>query len=388
MNWPAALVAWSFALGACGREPGVGAEPGRPLPHLTEDQLGRFLLGKAVFERLTVPEEGLGPLYNAERCSACHDVPVTGGSGPLLVLKATRFEGGRCDLLTDEGGDNVQQRATPLLAARGVPREAIPRRATATTRATGPSLYGLGLVEAIPDDAILKREDPDDADHDGISGRAPRTPDGRIARFGRKGEAATVLDFVDTALRFELGLTTPLHPAEETVNGTAVPPATDPKPEPEIDARGMNLLADFVRFLAPPARALPASRAARDSVAQGEGLFGSTGCASCHVPVLHTGRSAIAALDRRPVPLYSDLLLHDMGPGLADVCGSSASPSEYRTARLWGLRYRELLLHHGGARSAREAIAFHGGEAAAARTAFERLAPAQQATLLRFLASL
>lgn len=382
-----AAIAATLAIGACRPEGDAAPEPGEPLVELTEEQLGRFLLGRAVFERLTTPEEGLGPLFNAERCSACHSEPASGGSGPALVLKATRFESGYCDLLPDEGGDNIQQRATPLLQARGIMQEGIPSRATATARVTGPLLFGLGLVEAIPEAAILAREDSADADGDGISGRAPRTASGQLARFGRKGDAATILDFIDTALRFELGLTTPAHPTEETVNGKPLPRGTDPSPDPEIDERGMDLLADYVRLLAPPGRAATWGPA-RDSVSRGEELFRSTGCASCHVPELRSGPSDVRALDRKPVPLYSDLLLHDLGPDLADVCGASAAPSEYRTAPLWGLRFRSTYLHDGRAGTLREAIALHGGEAAAARAAFQARSAEHQGLLLRFLSSL
>lgn len=381
-----ALVAASVVAGACASEREVAAEPGQPLPGLTEEHLGPFLLGRALFERLTTPEEGLGPLFNAERCSDCHNAPVTGGSGPALVVKATRWEDGRCDLLIDEGGDNIQQRATPLLRAFGIMREEMPASATDSARVTGPPLFGLGLVEAILDANIVARVNRDGGD--GVSGRAARTADGRLGRFGRKGEAATLLDFIDTALRFELGLTTPMHPYEETVNGVPVPPSTDPAPDPEIDQRGMALLVAYVRFLAPPARAIPASPSARDSVTRGERLFASIGCTACHVPTLRSGRSDVPALDRKPVRLYSDLLLHDLGPDMANVCGTSVGPSEYRTAPLWGLRYRHDLLHDGRARTPREAITFHGGEAAAARDAFSRLSPEAQALLLRFLASL
>jgi len=382
-----ALMLILLATEACRPASNGGREPGEPLDGLSEGQLGRFLLGRAVFERLTTPEEGLGPLLNAERCSACHSEPASGGSGPALVLKATRFEGGRCDLLVEEGGDNIQQRATPLLQKLGVTQEAIPERATAAVRVTGPPLFGLGLVDAIPDGAILARQDPDDADGDGISGRAPRTSAGRVARFGRKGDAATVPDFIDTALRFELGLTTALHPNEETVNGKPLPRSVDPAPEPEIDERGMGLLRDYVRFLAPPARASTSGRL-RDSVSRGEQLFNSIGCGSCHAPTLRSGPSDVRALNRKPVPLFSDLLLHDLGPELADVCGTAARPSEYRTAPLWGLRFRTPYLHDGRAGTLREAIALHGGEGAAARDRFARLPAEQQHLLLRFLASL
>jgi len=375
-----ALVAWL----ACRPAAEPGGIPGQPLARLTDAELGRFLLGRAVFERRTTPEEGLGPLYNAERCSDCHLRPAAGGSGPALVLKATRYREGTCDLLVAEGGDNVQQHATPALARLGIAAERVPSRATDTMRLAGPALFGLGLLEAIPEEAILAREDPGDRDGDGISGRAARTADGRLARFGRKGETATVIEFVETALRLELGLTTPAHPAEETVNGVPVPNVADPAPDPEIDRRGMELLADYVRFLAPPApESVPRDQEA--AFRQGEQLFSSIGCARCHVPEWRTGASEVVALRHRRIRPYTDLLLHDLGPGLAGACGAGAAPAEYRTAPLWGLRFRDRLLHDGRATTLLEAIAAHGGEAEAARQAFARLPPEQQAWLLAFL---
>jgi CxxC motif-containing protein (DUF1111 family) len=377
---------------ACGAEqegPLAGAaEPGEPIPGLTEAERGRFLLGKAVFDRLTTPEEGLGPLFNEARCSTCHDVPASGGSGPALVTKVSRFEDGTCNLLVGQGGDNIQRRATPLLVAEGIEREAVPELATAEVSVTGPSLFGLGLVESIPEDSILANADPDDADGDGVSGRAVRTESGELGRFGRKNEIATVLDFNETALRFELGLTTHVNPVEETVNGVPIPPETDPFPEPEIDKRGLGILTDYVRFLAPPAPEVPATAETADSILGGERIFAEIGCATCHVPSFQSGRVGSGALSNREVRLYSDLLLHDMGPELADVCGPSASPAEYRTARLWGLRYRSEFLHNGQAKTVEEAIALHGGEGTGARAGYSRLTDDERAYLLRFLASL
>ncbi len=363
---------------------------GDPVPGLGDRELGRFLLGRAVFERLATQDEGLGPLYNEVRCSACHDSPVIGGAGfATRVVKATRWENGRCDALVDQGGDNIQQRATPLLAQYGVLREEIPARANGQASVTAPPLFGLGLVERIPDADIASRADPDDADGDGVSGRvAPADPSGSAGRFGRKGELRTVLDFIDTALRFEMGLTTPLHMTEETINGAPLPAGVDPIGEPEIDQHGMELLTDFVRFLAPPPRARTGSSGAADSVRRGERVFEAIGCSACHVPMLRTDRDTLAALDRKAVPLYSDLLLHDMGPGLADVCGGEAGPSEWLTAKLWGLRYRPRLLHDGRAASMEQAIGAHDGEAAAARRAFGALSEPDRAMLLRFLATL
>ncbi len=384
----AALVAGMLTSVACTPDHDVAQEAGRPLLNLTEGERGRFLLGKAVFDRLTTPEEGLGPLFNADRCNSCHDLPVSGGFGVELVVKATRWDGKSCDMLVDEGGDNIQMRATPLLQAHGINYEITPPSATSRVEVTGPILFGTGLVEAIPDETILSREDPDDRDGDGISGRAGRTEDGRVGRFGRKLEFATLFDFIEGALRFELGLTTPQHPQEETVNGVPIPPDADPMPDPEMDARGIGLLSDYVRFLAPPTRAELSSSAVRDSVARGERLFDEIGCTSCHVPSMQTGPSDVATLDRKRVNLYSDVLLHDMGPLLADVCGRNASPSEYRTSRLMGLRFQENYLHDGRARSLLQAVLYHGGEAESRRDAFVRLSPPEQAFLIRFLASL
>ena len=363
---------------------------GEPLPGLSTGERGRFLLGRALFERLATADEGLGPLYNGERCSDCHDQPVTGGSGiqRLRVLKATRFEDGRCDLLHAVGGDNIQRRATDLLKAHGMGPEEVPEAATATALMTGPPLLGLGLLEAVPDEVLEEWADPDDRDGDGISGRLPRLADGRSARFGRKGDAATVEDFVDTALRFELGFTTHRHPDEEPMNGTPIPPEADPMPDPEIDAPTMGHITDFVRFLAPPAPEQELSGAVRDTVEQGRALFGQIGCASCHRQELRTGESATTALAERPLRPYSDLLLHDLGEALADVCGADAAPGELRTAPLWGLRHRARLLHDGRATDINGAVAAHGGEAAAARAAFESLPEEARLAVIRFLRSL
>ena len=214
---------------------------------------------------------------------------------------------------------------------------------------------------------------------------ARRLPDGRLGRFGRKGDIATLDEFVDTALRFEMGLTTYLNPEEETLNGTPIPPDTDPAADPEIDARTLALLADYVRFLAPPTRF---TTAAADTVAQGEAIFNEIGCAACHVARMRTGPSENPALHRKTIELYSDMLLHDMGAESAGVCGIAASPTEYRTARLMGLRVRTQYLHDGSGGSIAEAILRHGGEAETARNGFERLNPVGRNFLIRFLGSL
>jgi CxxC motif-containing protein (DUF1111 family) len=369
-------------------ESAVEQEPGAPLPGLSQEELARFRRGESLFNRVFTPGEGLGPLFNENQCSACHTSPASGGTGEQLVVKATHFEAlGRCDLLEREGGLNVRRQATPAMRALGVERETTPRRATAHGRFTVPFLFGLGLVEAIPAEVIVARADSADANRDGISGRVARTADGRVGRFGRKGEAATLLEFAAGALRLEMGLTSPAYPSEAPVAGSPVPPHADPAPDPEISAETLEQLVEYLRLLAPLGRRALASAAARDSVARGERLFGRLGCASCHVPELRTGPN-VSPLDRKLLRLYSDLLLHNMGPALADVCGLTAAPSEVRTELLMGLRYREAFLHDGRAGSIRDAILLHAGEAASSRDAFARLDRLTQEYLLRFLDSL
>jgi CxxC motif-containing protein (DUF1111 family) len=383
----AVLLSWSTACVPHG-DPVTG-EPGEPLPGLAQAALGRFQAGRALFDKVYTPEEGLGPAFNENQCSACHTVPASGGtSGFERVVRATRFtEAGDCDLLLSRGGENVRSQATPLLKARGVTSETIPPHATEIGRFTPPFLFGLGLIEAIPEPVIVARHDPDDADGDGISGRGGRTPDGRLARFGRKAEFATIREFVESALRLEMGLTTRATHVE-TLNGGPLPQGTDPVPEPEVDSGTVDLLTTFVRLLAAPAPAPPRSAAHHDTVTVGRRLFHRLGCAACHVPTLRTGRADVATLSQKSLDLYSDLLLHDMGPTLASVCGHVATPLETRTEPLMGLGRRDLFLHDGRTSDLTEAILAHGGEAQAARDAFARLPWLRQHYVLTFLRSL
>lgn len=367
----------------------VAAPVGDPLPGLTAAELQRFRAGEAAFNRVFSPADGLGPLFNENQCSACHTSPATGGTGEQLVTRATRFTPeGACDPMAAQGGENVRTQATPLLRAHGVERQAFPVEATHRGNFTVPFLFGLGLVELVPEEEILRRADPDDADGDGISGRPGRDGAGRLGRFGRKADHATLESFTHGALFLEMGLTTSRHPDEGDMGGIPFPEGVDPAPDPEASDELVALLLDFMRFLAPPERSTPPPDDAR-AVARGEEVFRGTGCAGCHVPALAAGPSPVAALDRKEVRLYSDLLLHDMGAEMAGVCTPAASPQEYRTAPLMGLRHRTLsLLHDGRAHSIEEAIELHGGEAAAARERYQALPELDRHALLAFLRTL
>lgn len=369
--------------------PEATAIPGEPVPGLDAGLLARFEAGRALFDRDFTEAEGLGPLFNQRRCSSCHDIPTPGGNGSELVTKMTRFEApDRCDLLEAQGGDMLQAQVTTPLEVLGIRRERPSPDATAVIDIHAPPLYGLGLIEAVPEEHIVARADPDDADGDGISGRIVRFEDGRLGRFGRKLGFASVRDFTEDALLEELGITSPGRPHESTLSGQPLPPETDPASDPEVDDVLVDRLTDYVRMLAAPAREVPRSSAAADSIAAGRDLFERAGCDACHTPEVATASADIPALHGRRVQLYSDLLLHDLGDEMASICGPGASPSEWRTAPLLGLRYRSALLHDARTQALRAAVEAHGGEAASSRNRVRAFTQEQTAMLFRFLASL
>ena len=359
---------------------------GSPLPGLTAAERSRFEAGRAVFAHVFTPEEGLGPRFNENSCSACHTFPVDGGTGETAVNKATRHTGAEtCDLLTPQGGENIRIQVTPAARDAGATPSRPPEDAEHRARFTIPFLFGLGLVDAVPQSTLEALADPDDRNGDGISGRIGRDRSGRPARFGRKADMASLAAFVDGALRLEMGLTTPLHPDEAMAGAVPpVPESVDPTPEPEIDEVSFEAVVDFMRFLAPPAQGDPDA----PLVARGRVLFDSLGCAGCHVPELRAGDHASAAVSGRSIALFSDLLLHDMGPGLAGTCAPGADVTEYRTEPLMGLRHRRVFLHDGRVRRVRDAILQHGGEAAAARARFAALDRVTQGAVLRYLNTL
>jgi CxxC motif-containing protein (DUF1111 family) len=377
-SWLAAAALLAFP--ACVKPPKLGD----PLAGLTREERARFDQGRQVFGRVFTPETGLGPLFNSTSCAECHEDPVPGGPGNELEVHATAFlPGGVCDALVRKGGPVIQQDATPALkAALGIDREPVPPEATEARRSS-PDVFGFGLLDAVPDTTILARADPDDRDKDGISGRPNRFFDGRVGRFGRKALVPTLREFNDGAFVAEQGITNPAVPTEETIGGSPIPTGVDPVPEPEIDQAAIDSNDAFVRFLAPPAP-LSLSPTAK----QGRKVFSGIRCDACHVPKLRTGDHPVKALSRKDVAAYTDLLLHDMGADLADICLGNATPAEFRTEPLMGLRLSEKFLHDGRAESVEEAIRLHGGEATASRNKFKALSEADRNALLEFLKSL
>ena len=370
--------------GACRRPPQLGD----PLPGLSAAERDRFDRGRAVFDSIFAPATGLGPLFNADACAECHEDPVRGGTGDEVERHAAAFHpeltGRPCDELAALGGPVYQNRVTPALhTALGIDSEPVPPQATAIAARTTPDIFGFGLLDAVPDSVILSYADPEDRDLDGISGRPNRFFDGRLGRFGRKALVPALREFNDGALAAEQGITTPSVPTEETVAGRPLPDGVDPAADPELSAMATELLDAFVRLLAPPSPQR-LSREAR----QGRDAFIRVGCVGCHVPALRTGDSPIPALRRREVAAYTDLLLHDMGPDLADICLGDATPSEFRTEPLMGVRLVERFLHDGRATTLEQAIELHNGEAARARDAFRALSAEDRAAVVAFLKTL
>ena len=239
------------------------AKPGDPLPGLTPNELARFEKGREVFERAFTPETGLGPLFNADACGECHEDPVAGGAGDEVETHVAAFRAdGSCDPLIEEGGLVIQQQVTPALkAALGIDREPVPAEATARAGRSTPDLFGFGLLDAVPDGAILALADPEDRNHDGISGRPNRFVDGRLGRFGRKAFVPALREFNQGAFVIEMGITNPAIPAEESIGGEPIPAGVDPVPEPEIDEAETNLADDFVRFWRLRRRCPPTAKA-------------------------------------------------------------------------------------------------------------------------------
>ena len=391
-----------------------------------------FGIGQAVFERLwvaaptaTQAADGLGPLYNARSCAACH--PQNGRGHPPAGRDPQDLGVGFALRLNDDPvyGRQIQALGTPGQVPEGRPTvtwrdEKVPfpdgsvtvlRRpvwgvadlgygalagSAALSPRVAPAVRGLGLLERVPEADILAWEDPDDRDGDGISSRANRGAGGALGRFGWKAVNPTVSHQNAEAFSLDIGMSTPLFTAAwgdctaaQDACRTA-PHGDSPQFEGlEIPSTMLALVDGYLRDL-PPGGGLEAPKA------KGADLFEAAGCAACHRPSFTTGEDAAAPhLSKRTVFPYTDLLVHDLGDALADgVAAGLASGREWRTAPLWGMNRlagedgRLALLHDGRARSVAEAILWHGGEAEAARRRFMALPRAERQRLIRFVLSL
>ena len=392
-----------------------------PAAHLDADAQLDFYTGFSFFRSpwvaapsSTTARDGLGPLFNAHSCDGCHR---NGGRGKSLLDSGSRSPGMvvRVSIRDALGrvrphpryGEQVQTRATfgapeaelampavdtagglrkPALHVSWLPLEPASEDAqdeVLLSARVAPALLGMGLLESIPEAALEARADPDDADRDGISGRVHRLPDGRIGRFGWKAIQATVREQTAAAFNEDLGITSPPRPETACTPAQAVcrgqPNGNDPATGVEITEPLFRRVVHFVAHIPPPAAGRLTER-----VRRGRRTFSMLGCQACHTP-------SQPAQDGAVWP-YTDLLLHDMGDGLADGRPEGdAGGGEWRTPPLWGLGAlrtvsgHTTLLHDGRARNIGEAILWHGGEADGARRGYEGLDDAARADLHAFL---
>jgi CxxC motif-containing protein (DUF1111 family) len=368
-----------------------------PFDGLTPAEHAAFVRGDAAFEEEFLAANGLGPIFNNTACGACH--PGDGRAAPRATFKLFgRAQSDSFYLLDEYGGPQLQDRSIP-----GVPPETLPVEANAVSVRAAPPVFGVGLIEYIPVADILANEDLNDANGDGISGRAHwvTAPDwvpadvigggsgSQLGRFGLKANTSSLLQQVARAYHQDIGITTDFIPLENY-------PATSTAPgdviaDPELPAATVQDVVFYIRMLAPPKRG-----EITPEVQQGEALFTQSGCVGCHIPKFKTGSSSFQALAFKEVELYSDLLLHDMGPELADqFIDGDAAGSEWKTKPLWGLgRTPDALggvpyyLHDSRTSDLTTAIMLHGGEAQKSREKFAALSPEQRKAVLAFLNSL
>lgn len=444
----AASAAVLAVMAGCARPPVTSAEdpvaaearfaPVKPLPDA--DSIARYERGRALLQQVwqiapgkDARHDGLGPLFNAASCQGCHSPAnrrqVSESAGDRLFSALVRVsvrENGRIlphpaygAQLNELGiiGVPAEARTQVLYMEHSVNLDdgtpvsvrepelvfhdphygALDRRVLTSLRASSP-IMGMGLLEWVPEEVLLEYADPDDKNGDLVAGRLNRiVVDERsgkqvIGRFGWKANSPDLRTQIATALLEDMGLTSSVFPQPVCTQAQSECLQAASGGEPEVSAEMLDDLTFFLTWLAPPAR-----RNADDpETRQGEALFRSTGCAACHRETLTTGENEQhPALSRIEFHPYTDLLLHDLGAGLADARPDhEASGGDWRTPPLWGLGLAQVasptarFLHDGRARTLTEAILWHGGEAQRSRDRFRAMNASDRSALLRFLESL
>ncbi|AKT39701.1 di-heme oxidoredictase family protein [Chondromyces crocatus] len=410
--------------------------------NMTSARRSDFFVGNSFFRdnwviapASTKGRDGLGPLHNARSCSSCHfkdgrGRPPESIEEPmvemLIRLSVPGVDGVGGPAPEPIYGGQLQPNGIPGVPGEGRPQvtyEEVPgtyedgeayslRRPTYTIEElnygpfasdvmlsprVAPGMVGLGLLEAIPEETLLALADPDDEDGDGISGRPNHVWDAHertqvIGRFGWKASLPTVEQQTAAAFLHDMGITTELHPDQNCTDAQAECLAAYDDGEPEASAKILSRTTFYSATLAVPGR-----RNWEDqTILRGKALFHDAGCASCHTPKLQTGvLEDFPELSEQTIRPFTDLLLHDMGEGLADDRPDfEADGREWRTPPLWGVglipvvNRHQFLLHDGRARGLAEAILWHGGEAERAREAFRGMPSEDREALLRFLESL
>ena len=375
---------------------GPGPGPGGPGPggsvpvaDLTLAQRQAFDEGARTFGKQYQLEDGLGPVFNDESCADCHR---GGGDSNRTVIRFGRLEQNTFDGLERFGGSLIQARGIgPVTTADGTHDfrgETVPADATVQSRRKSQPLFGLGLVDAVPDETLYAVAEEQQESDPVTAGRVqlvfdPTTGGTVVGRFGWKAQVPTLRAFAGDALLNEMGITSPGFRDEICPQGDCSALAFNPAPALNDDGRDAEAMTDFMRMLAPPSRG-PTD----DQTARGDTVFQQIGCATCHRPSLQSGPSQVRALDRAVFRPYSDFLLHDMGRLGDGIAQASASGSEMRTAPLWGVRLLTRYLHDGSANTLEDAIRRHDGQGRPARQRFDGLSDPDRDALLAFLRSL
>lgn len=429
-----AAVDWEHLGGAATVRDASNNAFGMPAPLLSPQERRAFVVGNSFFKQnwVTAPastaeRDGLGPLFNARSCSTCHfkdgrSRPPEDGEADRsgLLIRIGVPNGGHSDLPHARYGGQIQDAAIlgvqpearvaihthsipghyedgtaydlsepeyelvdPAYGELGEPFVLGPR--------TAPQLIGLGLLEAIPAAAIEALADPDDRDGNGISGRAHHIA-GQLGRFGWKATQPTVESQAAAAFVNDMGITSRLERDETLSEAERAQISFVSGGAPEIEDSTFDRVVFYTRTLAVPA----AREMTSPQVQTGRERFVAFGCASCHTPQFVTEPVAWhASYGNQTIHPFTDLLLHDMGSGLADgKRDGDASPQEWRTPPLWGIGLVPVVnghsryLHDGRARNLAEAILWHGGEAERAKERFRTAARADREALLAFLGSL
>lgn len=351
--------------------------------------------GRFVFEEKETPETGLGPVYNAQSCAACHQNVVTGGGSQIAIQRTGHTENGR--FFESNGGSLIQSRATyPEIVEHVIDTDE-----TRTFRIS-PAILGNGYVECISDSTLQAIADAQPAALRGTPIEVPVLEgDGsaRVGRFGWKAQYGSLVSFSADAYVNEMGITTPLFPDENTSSGLFVGYGTeyDPLPDPEDDGEDVQGFALFMRSTkAPPRGPITAD------VRRGQRLFAQVGCAICHVgtivtaspgTVINAGSFVVpTALGNKVIHPYSDFLLHNVGTGdgipVQPLPQYEATANQIKTPPLWGLRTRNRLMHDGLSFTLNDAIQRHAGQATDVVSRYNKLSGIDRANIDAFLGSL
>lgn len=416
------------------RDPGVRGEApgaGGPIAGLTDDESEMFTVGLADFSEEEEVDEGVGPRFNFVGCAGCHSQPATGGTSPAVnpLFRVTdpadlRFTGNDIPSFITRDGPIREARLQfkpdgtrdggvhnlfvitghPDAAGCNIGQEDFERQIRNQNiifRIPSP-VFGAGLIEQIPDSAILANLSANSFTKKnlGINGRPNRNGnDGTISRFGWKAQNQSLLVFSAEAYNVEMGITNEGFQIERDETESCQF-ATVPN-DVTVSVRQISAIdnfGNFQRFLAPPMPVSSFPGASASSIEKGRNVFKDIGCVLCHTPSLKTGKTTVAALSEQNVNLFSDMALHNMGPGLADdILQGQARGDEFRTSPLWGLGQRIFFLHDGRTTDLLEAIKAHrsagnsrfqASEANGVIARFNDLRESQKQDILNFLRSL